>query len=170
MASTWLERYARRAYARSFRDFFELTSRSVAIHLHDALPGLDERNLALGCTSSVYSCEAWVGGHAPETTHDELMAAAAKLGGHEFWFTKNGDGTEPKRHFTVIVVENPVASSDDAVARHHALVRTPTVTIEVPEFVRSHPAADAVTSESLSGDDGDDGDEDEPEIEVDCHE
>jgi hypothetical protein len=160
MPNGWLDRQARQRYARSFKDILAVRNdaRGVACQLQDALPGLAEENLGIGCTSGIYDCEAWIGGHAPVTANDRLMAAAAELGGQEFWFAISGDGTVPKKSFTVIVVENrpmpPDAGAD--------------APVEVPAFLTAKVAATTAVSVSEAVDDS--LDEDEPEIEVDCHE
>jgi hypothetical protein len=169
MLSNWLDRRARKLYARSFGDILKNRNdaRGVARQLRSALPSASSEELkwGLGYTSGIYDCAT---SHDPAvdipvTVYDELMMAAAKLGGQKFWFTVPGAKLKDQKSFTVIIV-------DDQPAPH---VSSPDTAIELPDFITAGVTGTgtaAIPEPDEDEPDEDEPDEDEPDAEVDCHE
>jgi hypothetical protein len=160
----WLDRRARRRYARSFKDILAVRNDAcgVAAQLREALPELEFGALAkLGYTSSVLASDRYDSGvSVPLTPYDDMRDAAAKLGGAEFWYHAPRAEGELGKVFTVIVVENPPVTLEPA-------------SVEVPSFItpggRVHPVNPVA---AVSGEQGEDAEvaEAEPPAERDCSE
>jgi hypothetical protein len=161
MMTGWLDRRARKRYARSYKDVLAVRNdaRGIAVHLRDALPSVLEyegQPGRAGWASSIIPLDAFADSDVPLTPREEVMANAAKLGAVAFWFSDH-DRNEPanNKRYTVIVFEEtdyPPRASADSDAE-----------IEVPAFAAGTPVLD-------EGAECDATDEDELKAERDCSE
>jgi hypothetical protein len=160
----WLDRKARKRYARSYRDIRAVRNdvRGIASHLRDSLPSIFEYDGQAGYTgwpSSITPAKLLSDPvDVPLTPYEEVITNTAKLDGMVFWFTdKNVEGGGSKR-FAIVIVEEPAGElGDDA----DGDVDPPAFTTEAPPPLVLVPATDPGDPE--------DADED-PEAECDCNE
>jgi hypothetical protein len=124
----WLDRRARKRYARSFKDILAVRddTRGIAVHLRKALPdyftAAESDTGATGYTTAIHPAASL---RDPQTdialtAPEEMIALAAKMNGMVFWYT----GPDPDRkRFTIIVTDDWVAAG------------LPDAVVDVPAFI-----------------------------------